>query len=135
MTVEASATGYFAVMFFISLSILVGVIVLQIFLSKQESRWPGLVLPIISFCVSLLAALGIVFFSAYTSTETSTINGEVIQQTVTQIGDIYSAIASAIFTFLFFNIPTILLMAIYMGYRSKRKKQKALEKMSVQDLE
>jgi len=33
------------------------------------------------------------------------------------------------------NIPTAVLLAIYAAYRSKRSKQRNLEKMSIQDLE
>ena len=96
------------------LVIFAGIIVLQVFLSKKESKWLGLILPIISFGISLFATLGLLFFS---------------------IGDISAIIASAILTFLFCNIPTGILLAIYGGCRSKRNKQRALEKMSAQDLE
>ena len=38
-----------AVNLIFTLALLVGVILLQIYLSKRESKWPGLVLPIIAF--------------------------------------------------------------------------------------
>ena len=31
------------------LALLVGAVLLQIFLSKREGRWPGLILPLLSF--------------------------------------------------------------------------------------
>jgi hypothetical protein len=37
--------------------------------------------------------------------------------------------------FLLYNIPTIVLLAIYFGCREKRRKTKALEKMRAQDLQ
>ena len=114
------------------LAIFAGAIVLQVFLSKKESKWLGLILPIISFGISLLAMLGILFFAA--STSTLTVNGEIVEQ-ITQTGSASAIIGSAIFTFLFCNIPTGILLAIYGGCRSKRNKQRALEKMSAQDLE
>ena len=49
---------------------LVGGVLLQIFLSKRESKWPGLVLPAISFLWSLLFIIpGIVKAYAYSMTE------------------------------------------------------------------
>ena len=111
-----------------------GAIVLQIFLSKKESKWAGLVLPIISFGISLMTLLGVVLFSAYSGT-TLTGNGEIVEQTVTQIGDMSSIIGTAVYIFLIYNIPTAFLLAIYAACRGKRKRQRDLEKMSIQDLE
>ena len=42
------------------LAILAGIIWLQIFLSKKENKWPGLVMPIISFLFGLLYPLNMV---------------------------------------------------------------------------
>ena len=39
----------------ITLLLLAGVAALQIFLSSRESRWPGLVLPVIGFIFGLLS--------------------------------------------------------------------------------
>lgn len=41
------------------LGLLVGGVLLQIFLSRRESRWPGLVLPALTFLYSLAMALGV----------------------------------------------------------------------------
>lgn len=90
----------------------VGGILLQIFLSKKESKWPGLILPIISFAISLIAILN-----------------------VADIGDKSSVIATLLSIFLLYNIPTVVLLVIYTACRGKRKRQHDLEKMSVQDLE
>ena len=43
-----------AIVLIFTLALLVGVIFLQIYLSKRESKWPGLVLPIIAFLWGLL---------------------------------------------------------------------------------
>jgi len=112
----------------------VGAVVLQVFLSRKESKWPGLVLPIISFFFSVVTVVGRVAFSINTVTQTTTENGEVVEQSTAQIGDMPTTIVMALYTFLLYNIPTIIFMAIYAAVRSKRKKQRALEKMSVQDL-
>jgi hypothetical protein len=89
-----------------------GVILLQIFLSKRESKWPGLILPVIFFCISLLAAFGTVI-----------------------VDDISPFIEIVLMAFLLCNIPTCLLLAIYFICRSMQKKRKALDKMRAQDLE
>ena len=112
-----------------------GEIVLQIFLAKKESKWAGLILPIISFGISLLAALSILLFSVNTATMTQTANGEIVEQTVTQINDTSSIIVGAIAVFAYCNVPTVILLVIYTACRGKRKRQRDLEKMSVQDLE
>jgi len=112
-----------------------GIIILQVFLSKKESKWPGLILPIISFGISLLATLAILLFSVNKGTMAQTINGEIVEQTVTQINSISSIIGGTAFVFVLCNIPTGILIAIYAASRGKRKRQRDLEKMSVQDLE
>jgi len=88
-----------------------GGIWLQIFLSKKESKWFGLILPFITFAYSLLMVFSIA---------------------VTDGMDIFGLIASTLFVA---NIPTIILLAIYFGCREKIKRKKALEKMNIQDLE
>jgi hypothetical protein len=93
-------------------AIAAGLILLQIFLSKRESVWPGLILPGITFCGSLLFVLGMVV-----------------------IGDRSSFIATSMLAFFYCNIPTCILLAIYFACRSKQKKRKALDRMSAQDLE
>jgi membrane protease YdiL (CAAX protease family) len=113
--------------------LIAGIVTLQIFLSKRESKWAGLILPIISFGISLIAGLGILLFSVATGTTTSIVDGEIIEQT-RQIASTPSIIFSAIYVFLLYNIPTGILLAIYAACRGKRKKQRDLEKMSVQDL-
>ena len=42
------------IMLFLVLAILAGVILLEIWLSRREGKWPGLVLPILSGLWSLL---------------------------------------------------------------------------------
>ena len=90
----------------------VGGIVLQIFLSKKESKWLGLILPIITFGFSLLFVLN-----------------------VANIGEPSTVIVTVVSTLLLLNIPTAVLLVIYAACRGKRKRQRDLEKMSVQDLE
>ena len=102
------------IVLFILFAIFVGCIFLQIFLSKKESKWFGLILPFISFAYSLLMIFGIA---------------------VTDDMSLWNIVGLIISTFFVSNIPTIILLAIYFGCREKIKREKALEKMSIQDLE
>ena len=97
----------------IVLLFIASVIVLQVFLSKRESKWPGLVLPLIAFLFGLLYPLNMVAPS----------------EGVTVV-----FIFQMILVWLLGNIPTIVLMAIYWSCRGKQRRNKQLEKMNIQDL-
>lgn len=93
---------------------LVGVIVLQIFLSKRENKWLGLILPMINVVFSIIALLGMAFYG---------------NESVVDI------IIQFLIIFLLWNIPTVILIAIYFACREKFKKRKEIDKMNIQDLE
>ena len=93
-----------------TLALLVGVILLQIYLSKRESKWPGLVLPIISFLISFVYPLNMA------------------------IPSVGGFIVALILGWLLANIPTIILLAIYFSCRGKQRRNKQLDKMNIQDL-
>ncbi len=95
------------------LVIIVGGIFLQIFLSKKKSPFLGLILPTITFLYSLLMVLGIAAFDGLT--------GEVAMLVIA--------------VFIISNIPTIILMGIYVGCREKIKSESQVDKMKAQDLE
>ena len=103
-----------AVNLIFTLALLVGVILLQIYLSKRESKWPGLVFPIISFLFGLLHPLNMVAPSE---------------------GVTVGFIVQMIMVWLLGNIPTIIFLAIYFGCREKKRRNKQLEKMNIQDLD
>ncbi len=128
----------------ILLALGVGIILLQIYLSKKENKWSGLVLPIISFCISLIAVFNMAAYTTMGSLSLQTLdeNGVVIQEEVLEtpnttqpIQDIPSLIFKVVSVFLLYNIPAIVLLAIYFGCREKQRQRKALNKMQVQDLE
>ena len=93
------------------LVVVVGGILLQIFLSKRESKWPGLVLPAISFLWSLLYLFNLM-----------------------DTGSVVQNILTALLTVLLSNIPTLVLLASYWAVREKRRKRSELDKMSIDDL-
>ena len=106
----AIATRTTIVLFIFLLVFVVGGILLQIFLSKRESRWPGLILPLLSFLYSLLMACSAVAYSE------KIIWGPILTSLI--LG----------------NIPTVILLAIYAACREKRRKRGELDKMQISDL-
>lgn len=100
--------------FILGILLLGGTVLLQVFLSKRESKIPGLILPIISFLFALLYP-----FSMIAPPEGVTA-GFVFQ---------------VFWVWLLGNIPTIIFMAIYFGCRGKQRRNKQLDKMNIQDLD
>lgn len=94
-----------------SLVVLVGGILLQIFLSKRESRWPGLVLPLLTFLWSLLGPLNVM--------DTGSVSRNVLTVLVTLLAG---------------NIPTLILLAIYWAVREKRRVKDQIDKMKIDEL-
>lgn len=90
---------------------LVGTILLQIFLSKRESKWPGLILPAITFLFSILMVL----------------NVSAMENTRAVVMAILSVLIGG-------NIPTLILLAIYAACRSGQKKRAEMDKMKIEDL-
>ena len=93
------------------LILLVGGVLLQIFLSRRESRWPGLILPLLTLLSSLLLPLN-----------------------VTDTGSVSRNILLVLVTLLAGNIPTLVLLAIYWAAREKYRVRDQMEKMGKQDI-
>jgi len=89
----------------------VGAIFLQIFLSKRENKWPGLVLPVICMLYPLILLLN-----------------------VAAAGNAGSVIATLIMSVFMGSIPAAILLAVYFACRSGRTKKQEMEKMNIQDL-
>ncbi len=95
----------------VPLAILAGGVLLQIFLSRRESRWPGLVLPLLTFLLSLLNVLNIM-----------------------DTGSASQNVLLVLTTLLIGNIPTLVLLAIYWAAREKRRMEAQMDKMHIDDL-
>lgn len=93
--------------------VIAGIVCLQIFLSKRERRWPGLVLPVLAFLFGLLYPLNMI---------------------APDEGITVSFIIHMLIVWFIGNIPTIILLAIYYGCRGKQRRNKQLDKMNIQDL-
>lgn len=81
---------------------------LQIFLSKKENKWLGLILPLLTFLYSVLMVANVMAGPGAYVTMVSVV--------------------------LIFNIPTLILLAIYLACRESRKKKKLMDKTKIQDL-
>lgn len=89
----------------------VGGILLQIFLSRRESRWPGLVLPLLTFLQSFLSVLS-----------------------VADTGSVSQNILLVLTALLVGNIPTLVLLAIYWAARERIRVKAQMDKMHIDDL-
>lgn len=96
------------------LGILVGIAILQIFLSSRENKNLGLILPGINFIVSILVVL--IYLLNATLLDVSIFIGIMI-------------------VFIAYNIPTVILVAIYYACRNKYNKKHDINKMNIQDLD
>lgn len=102
-----------AVNLIFTFALLAGVILLQIYLSNWDNKWPGLVLPIIAFLFGLLYPLMMVAPSEGVSVE---------------------FIIGIVMVWLLGNLPTVLFLTIYFVCREKKHRKKQLEKMNIRDL-
>ena len=88
-----------------------GGVLLQIFLSRRESRWPGLILPLLTLLSSLLLPLNVM--------DTGSASQNILLMLVTLLAG---------------NIPTLILLAIYWAAREKYRVRDQMEKMGKQDI-
>ena len=125
----------------LAVAVLAGVIVFEVWLSRRQSRWPGLIMPILSFALSLLLVLGFVAFSAGSATSELQVSdaetGEIVyqEQRVEEVSDwTLGDTVQVGLLLLIANIPTLVLLGVYYAGREKLRRDKLLEKMHIQDL-
>ena len=92
------------------LVLLVGVPVLQVFLSRRENRWPGLLLPLLTFLYSLVMVCSVTAYEG---------------------GIPWCPILAS---FVLGNIPKAVLLVIYAACREKFRKRSELDKTRIDDL-
>ena len=96
---------------FVLLMLAAAGVLLQIFLSRRESKWPGLILPGIGFLFSLVAVLN-----------------------VAAVGSAGETIKAILLVLVLYNVPTAVLLAIYLACREKFRKRREMDKMNIEDL-
>ena len=80
-------------------------------LARLRPAWPGLVLPLLTFLISLLNVLS-----------------------VRDTGSVSENVLVVLVTVLVGNIPTLVLLAIYWAAREKRRIKDQIDKMNIDDL-
>ena len=122
-------------------AVFVGIIALEVWLSRRRSRWPGLILPAVTLVLSLLMVLGFVAFSRGGATAEMQVidqeTGEIVyqEQTVETEPDWTLGDAAQLGVVLLVgNIPTFVLLGTYYIGRENLRREKMLEKMNIQDL-
>lgn len=108
-------------------SIIAGGIYLQLRLSKSDNKFLGLILPAITFVMSLFMALGMTSFGGMQMNHGGM--RQMRHHTMQSMG-----YGNMFFIFLISNIPTVILLAIYSSERKKIKTNKSIEKMKITDL-
>lgn len=107
----AIASRMLVISLIVLLVFVVGGVLLQIFLSQRESRWPGLILPLLTFLSSLLLPVNVM--------DTGSVSRNILLVLVTLLAG---------------NIPTLILLAIYWAARKKYRVREQMEKMGKQDI-
>ena len=96
------------------LLLLAGAILLQIFLARPARRWPGLLLPGVTFFYSLVMLLSVAAYNGNNGME--------------------GVVAALLSVLVLGNIPTVMLLIIYALCRRGERMQRELNKMNAQDL-
>lgn len=120
-------------------------IFIQVKLSRSKNKYLGLILPVISFLLSILIVLSMTAFIGLTSTNTTEIiNENEVEESIEESVEITEnlnkdvltsdVIIGMFFTFLVANIPTAILGGIYLNERNKINIKKSIEKMKIDDL-
>lgn len=112
---DTMAIGVTAINLCLWLAILVGIIALQVWLSRRKAWWPGLVLPVCTL-PGVLLVLPNVLLNALSQAENA---GQAL----------LSVLGSAICL-----LPTLVLLAVYWLCRRSEKRKRQIEKMNIQDL-
>ena len=109
------ATIVLAINLGIWLAILIGIVALQVFLSRRKAWWPGLILPVCTL-PGVLLVLPNVLFNALSMAESAG------QALVGVLGSVLSL------------LPTLILTAIYLICRRREQHKRQIDKMNIQDL-
>lgn len=119
----------FLILMLIAVIVFIALIFLQNYLSKQKSKWLGIILPLFTLVVSIItvACSNDFHLDFQSSNGGLTAKNPIVIQPKT--------IPEMIIAFLFCNIPTIVLLLIYLVKRQEIKKSSEINKMKIQDLD
>lgn len=106
-------------------------IILQVYLSRRESKLPGLVLPAITFSGELFILLNVVTNVVMTSAADNAVGGV---DSYDVFVTVLNTVLNTVLTLLIISMPTIVLLVIYFLCRRGMNRKKQIEKMNIQDL-
>jgi len=111
------------------------IIFLQILLSKKDNKWLGFILPAITLLYSIIVVSGLAFYMP------ATLIAELPYRLNRLLGLVFympatlTDLLKGLYIFVLYNIPTAILLGIYYACHLKLKKNKEIEKMTIQDFE
>ena len=108
----AMATGILWILLLVLVALMAGGVVLQVYLSRMEKGWPGLCLPGLCFLGSLAPLFQL-----------------------SAVGSPWELTRTAFAVLLLGNIPTLVLLAIWLFCRRGRRRRSQMRKMKIDELE
>lgn len=132
-----------AIFLLIMLGCFVGLIVLQVKLSKKQSPWPGLILPIISFLFALVVAFGFAAYSFVTSESVTVMEGDAQQEvyfeqvegeTFVQSEAVGVSAVGFVAPLVMHLLPCVVYLLIFFSCHPFKNKRAELDRMSISDL-
>ena len=86
----AAGAGILSIFFLIivllvPVGLMVGLSVLQVYLSRRDSKWPGLILPAVSFILPLIMITGLLLYRVHNTTINVQHHADIIEQRQAQI--------------------------------------------------
>lgn len=97
------------------LAILIGIVALQVFLSRRRAWWPGLILPGCALLGALFLLPNVILVALSTTEQPSSALGAALGLTLCLL-------------------PTLVLTVIYLVCRRRDKEKRQIDKMNIQDL-
>ena len=114
----------------------VGIVSLQLYLSKKENKWLGLILPIISFLLSAIIVVGVIMITIYSPEVLDAIEaGWITGQATHPALDNPDVVMTGVMAFVIFNLPTIVLLIIYKVIRNTVKQELELDYLAPSEVE
>ncbi len=123
----------------IGILLLIGIILMQVHLSRNKKILWGLLLPVIFFGISLYYTLGVTPISSEINTEMVVVEEGGVTEVLTDTNienylEKEFVVNSTLTTFCMGNVMTLILLLIFLYYRRKENRLKNLGKMQVKDL-
>lgn len=108
----------------------------EVILSKKSNKWLGLIIPFVGFLISILLLIAYINWEP-ASMKIEDYNGSTLIHSFEISGNILPSstkIINCVILFVLLNIPTMIHLIIYAGFRKKMVSNAAINKMKLGDL-